>query len=51
MILERVAGILEEWLRTGRFPREEFRVRAGFVVLFVVIVVPIMGALTLRALG
>jgi hypothetical protein len=38
MILERLLDVLDTWLRTGRFPREELRVRWSIAVPFGVMV-------------
>jgi hypothetical protein len=51
MVLQRLIAVLFEWLSTGRFPREEFHVHPAYLVLFALIVVPVMAALTIRSFG
>jgi hypothetical protein len=51
MVLQRLIAILFEWLRTGRFPREEFRAHPAYLVLFLLVVVPLLVALAIRGLG
>jgi hypothetical protein len=50
MVLARLINVLLEWLTTGRFPREEFRVDPKLLVLFVFVVGLVIVPLTLKAL-
>lgn len=49
MVLARLTKVLLEWLETGRFPREEFRVHPSLLILFAAVVVLLAIALLDRA--
>jgi len=49
VFLARLIDVLLEWLTTGRFPREEFRVHPMLFVLFAMAVIPVVAALALQA--
>lgn len=51
MLLARLGSVLQKWLETGRFPREELRVHPMLLVLLVVAVGPLLAAAVLKALG
>jgi hypothetical protein len=47
MLFVRLIDVLLEWLTTGRFPREEFRVHPLLLVLCVLVLAPVVVALAL----
>ncbi len=51
MFYGRLIEVLADWFATGRFPREELRVRPAIGVPFAAIVLVLAIALLLRALG
>jgi hypothetical protein len=51
MVLARLTKVLLQWLETGRFPREEFRIHPALLILFAAIVLLMAAAVLERALG
>lgn len=51
MFYGRLIEVLADWFATGRFPRDELRVRPAIAVPFATVVLVLAIALLLRALG
>ena len=51
MFYGRLIDVLLEWLETGRFPRQELRVRPVIAVAFTVVILVLVSALALHACG
>jgi len=45
MFMARLSAVLREWLMTGRFPREEFRMRPAIAWPFAIVVLFLVVAL------
>jgi hypothetical protein len=51
MFYGRLIDVLLKWLETGRFPREELRVRPAIAAIFAVVILVLATALVLHACG
>jgi hypothetical protein len=51
VLFARLLDVIDTWLTTGRFPREELRVRREIAIPFVAVILLLAFALADRALG